>query len=58
MKLCRDCASAFRLPDSPAYARCRKSEADAQDDASLAGEMRKVGGICGPEATLWEEKAP
>lgn len=55
MKTCTACANAFRRPEDPAYVRCRKSGADETADASLAGEMRKEGGACGPSAALWEE---
>lgn len=54
MRTCRDCRHSYRAGPNPNYLRCRQSGHEDNEDASLAGEMRK--GACGPEGKLWEAR--
>ena len=54
MNVCATCRHSYRGQDAK-YLRCAKSTAPADDDASLAGEMRL--NAC-PGGKLWEAKEP
>lgn len=54
-KVCADCKHSYRAAGSPKYRRCeREASGDMESDATLCGNMRAVGGACGPNATLYE----
>lgn len=56
-KVCTDCRHSYTLPASPKYRRCeREPSGSSGSDATLCGNMRKAGGDCGPDATLFEAR--